>query len=294
MSTVAVPDRAEARGSLRRRPWVAALGKLAYREGFGVLLLVTLFLFIVGPMLSVILWAFAVRWQYPSLVPNAFGFRFWTETFRRADILSAIPQSITITVVATALSALVSLPASYALARLRFPGRQFLLLSFLATNAFPRFGLYITIAVVFFRLNLIGTVPGVILIQVVNTLLLMIWIPTAAFRSVDRSLEEAALNVGASRLRVFVRITLPLVFPAIAAAVLLSVVNVFYEAQASLIIGLPNVRTVPVLMYSLTNNQLVIQYGAVLMFVTWIPSLLLLLVSQRFLRGRHFAAGFGV
>ena len=294
MATAAVPDRIEGQGAMRQRRWFAALGRLAYREGFGALLLVALFLFIVGPMLSVVLWAFAVRWQYPSLIPNVFGFHFWKETFRRADILTAIPQSITITVIATALSALVSLPASYALARLRFPGRQFLLLSFLATNAFPRFGLYIAIAVVFFRLNLIGTVPGVILIQVVNTLLLMIWIPTAAFRSVDRSLEEAALNVGASRLRVFVQITLPLVFPAIAAAVLLSVVNVFYESQASLIIGLPNVRTVPVLMYSLTNNQLVVQYGAVLMFVTWIPSLILLAFSQRFLRGRYFAAGFGV
>jgi len=197
----------------------------------------------------------------------------WSETFRRADIATAIPQSIGITVIATVLSALVALPAAYAFARIRFPGRQIFLLSFLATNAFPRFGLYITIAVIFFRLNLIGTVSGVIVIQVVNTLLLMIWIPTAAFRGVDRSLEEAAMDVGASRLRVFIQITLPLVFPAIAAAVLLSAVNIFYEAQASLIIGLPNVRTVPVLMYSLTNNQLVVQYGAILMLVTWIPSL---------------------
>jgi putative spermidine/putrescine transport system permease protein len=264
------------------------------REGFGALIVSFLILFIIGPMVSVVLWAFAIKWQYPSLIPTVFGFKWWAETFKRADILKAIPQSITITLAATAVSALVALPAAYAFARIRFPGRQIFLLSFLATNAFPRFGLYLTIAVIFFRFNLIGTVPGVILIQVVNTLLLMVWIPTAAFRSVDRSLEEAALDVGASRLRVFLQITLPLVFPAIAAAVLLSAVSIFYEAQASLIIGLPYVTTVPVLMYSLTNNQLVVQYGAILMFVTWIPSLLLLAFAQKFLRGRYFAAGFGV
>jgi putative spermidine/putrescine transport system permease protein len=280
---------------VRVRPtWYRNTLRLLYRDGFGILLTVALLLFIIGPMVSVVLWAFAVRWQYPSLIPTVFGFRFWTETFRRADILTAIPQSIAITVIATSLSAFVSLPAAYAFARIRFPGRQVFLLSFLATNAFPRFGLYITIAVIFFRLNLIGTVPGVVLIQVVNTLLLMIWIPTAAFRGVDRSLEEAALDVGASRLRVFVQITLPLVSPAITAVVLLSMVSVFYEAQASLIIGLPNVRTVPVLMYTLTNNELVVQYGAILMFVTWVPSLILLAFAQRFLRGRYFAAGFGV
>jgi putative spermidine/putrescine transport system permease protein len=273
---------------------IKGLARWLRQDGIGVLIATALFLFIIGPMVSVILWSFATRWQYPSLFPTEYGFRWWGETFRRADILKAIPQSISITVLATALSALVSLPTAYAFARIRFPGRQLFLLSFLATNAFPRFGLYITIAVIFFRLNLIGTVPGVIAIQVVNTLLLMIWIPTAAFRSVDRSLEEAALDVGASRVRVFVQITLPLVFPAVVAAVLLSAVNIFYEAQASLIIGLPNVRTVPVLMYSLTNNQLVVQYGAILMFVTWVPSLLLLIFAQRFLRGRYFAAGFGV
>src|SRR5215470_3662112 len=274
--------------------WYRHLFRPFYREGMGILLLIALILFIIGPMISVVLWAFAEKWQYPSLIPTVFGFRFWTETLKRADVVKAIPQSIGITTIATLLSAVVSLPASYAFARIRFPGRQIFLLSFLATNAFPRFGLYITIAVIFFRLNLKGTVSGVIVIQVVNTLLLMIWIPTAAFRGVDRSLEEAAMDVGASRLRVFVQITLPLVFPAIAAAVLLSAVNVFYEAQASLIIGLPYVTTVPVLMYSLTNNQLVVQYGAILMLVTWVPSLLLLIVAQRFLRGRYFAAGFGV
>jgi len=137
-------------------------------------------------------------------------------------------------------------------------------------------------------------VQGVILIQLINTLLLMIWIPTAAFQGVDRALEEAGLDVGASRFRVFTRITLPMVMPALSAALLLTFVNTFYEAQGALLIGLPRVVTMPVLMYSLINSQLVTQYGAIVSLVLWAPSLILLIVAQRLLRGGYLTAGFGV
>lgn len=270
------------------------LWKLIGREGVSLLLLVVLFVVIIGPMLTVVLWAFAERWFYPALVPTQWGLQFWEETITRADVTSAFPLSIGLAVVVTFLSAVICLPASYAFARLNFPGRQGLLLSFLATNAFPRFGLFVSIAVVFYRLNLVGTIPGVILIQIVNTLLLMIWIPTSAFQGVDHTLEEAAQDVGASKARVFFQVTLPLVLPALSAAILLTFVSTFYEAQGALIIGLPNVRTMAVLMYSIINSQVVVQYGAIISFILWMPSLVLLIFAQRFVRGNAISAGFGV
>jgi putative spermidine/putrescine transport system permease protein len=264
------------------------------REGIGILLLVALFIVIIGPMITVVLWAFAQRWFFPSLIPSQWGLAFWQDTLARADIQSALPLSIGLATAVTLASAIICLPAAYAFARMNFPGRMPLLLSFLATNAFPRFGLYVSIAIVFFRLNLIGTIPGVALIQIVNTLLLMIWIPTSAFQGVDHSLEEAAMDVGASKIRVFIQITLPLVLPALSAAILLTFVSTFYEAQGALIIGIPNVTTMPVLMYSIINSQIVVQYGAIISLILWLPSLVLLIFAQRFVRGGAISAGFGV
>ena len=273
---------------------MSRLSRFARGNAFGVLALVFLAVFILGPIVTVILWAFTERWRYPSLLPTQWGLSYWSETLSRADISTALPISIALSVVVTLLSAVICLPAAFAFARLKFPGRQALLLSFLITNAFPRFGLYVSIAIVFFRLNLVGTFAGVVLIQVINTLLTMIWIPTSAFQSVDRALEEAALDVGASRLRVFLQITLPMVLPALAAALLLTFVSTFYESQGALLIGVPNIRTLPVIMYTLTNNSVVVQYGAVISLVLWLPSLILLSFAQRFLRGNTVAAGFGV
>ncbi len=268
--------------------------KAIRREGLGVILVIVLFIAIIGPMISVILWAFAQQWRYPSLIPTKWGFLYWVQTLARADIKSALPLSIGLATTVTVLSAIVCLPAAYAFARMDFPGRKTLLLSFLSTNAFPRFGLYISIAIVFFRLGLVGTIPGIILIQIVNTLLLMIWIPTSAFQGVDHALEEAALDVGASPIRVFIQITLPLVLPALSAAILLTFVSTFYEAQGALIIGIPNITTMPVLMYSIINSQVIVQYGAIISLILWLPSLVLLIFAQRFLRGGAISAGFGV
>jgi putative spermidine/putrescine transport system permease protein len=274
--------------------YLSRMLKAIRREGFGIIMLVALFIVIIGPMLSVVLWAFTEQWRFPSLLPTQWGLGYWSETLSRADIKTALPLSIGLATAVTAISAAICLPAAYAFARMNFPGRLPLLLSFLATNAFPRFGLYVSIAIVFFRLNLIGTIQGVALIQIVNTLLLMIWIPTSAFQGVDHALEEAALDVGASRVRVFLQITLPLVLPALSAAILLTFVSTFYEAQGALIIGIPNITTMPVLMYSIINSQVIVQYGAIISLILWLPSLLLLIFAQRFVRGGAISAGFGV
>lgn len=263
------------------------------QQWFGISMFLIMVLFILGPMLNVLVWAFTdARIRPPYLIPDEWSTKWWVEAFTRLDVIKGFTTSLTITSIVTALSALICLPAAYAFARIDFRGRTPFLLSFLLVNAFPRFGLYITIAIVFFRLGLVGTVAGVVLIQLVNTLLFMVWIPTAAFQGVDRSLEEAALDVGASRLRVFIQITLPMVLPALSAALLLTFVGTFYETQGALLIGIPNVRTLPVVMITLINHH-IRQLGAVLSVALWLPSMVLLIFGQRVLRGGSLAAGFG-
>jgi len=259
----------------------------------GIVFAVVLSLVIVLPLLVVATWAFTNVWRYPALIPQEFGLRFWNQTLARADVWNSITMSLSLTTVVTLLSAIICLPAAYAFARLDFPGRNVLFFSFLFGQAFPKFGLLVAIAGIFLQLNLIGTFWGVVLIQLVGTLLFMIWIPVAAFQSVDRRMEEAARDVGASPLRVFWSITLPQAGPTIAAAVLLSFVGTFYETEGAWLIGAPQVRTLPVLMISFINNQPVIQYGAVLSVILWVPSFVALLFARRVISSGSFARGFG-
>ena len=262
-------------------------------DGAGIVLALILSVVIVFPLLVVATWAFTEVWRYPNIIPQEFGLRFWEQTLNRADVWDALTLSLRLSTVVTLASAAICLPAAYAFARMEFPGRNLLFFSFLAGHAFPKFGLLIAIAAIFLQLNLIGTFAGVVIIQLVSTLMFMIWIPVAAFRAVDRRMEEAARDVGAGPLRVFWSITLPQAGPTIAAAVLLTFVGTFYEVEGAWLIGAPGIRTMPVLMISFINNQMVIQYGAVLSVILWVPSFVALIFARRVINGGNFARGFG-
>jgi len=257
----------------------------------GSLLLLGLVVFIAMPLVGVLLWAFAEQWRSPALLPTQWGLKFWHALLARADVHSSLPLSLILASIVTGLAALLCLPAAYAFARTDFPGRRLMLLSFITVHAFPRFPLYVSIAVIFLVLGLIGTAPAVVAVQLVFSMLYLIWIPTAAFRGVDRRLEEAARDVGASHLTVLLRITLPQVAPAIGAALLLTFTNAFYEVEGALLVGIPDIRTLPIVMLSLITGQVIVQYGAVLSVILWVPSLALLIFARRMFDSRTFAAG---
>lgn len=260
--------------------------------GIGFALALTLV--IVLPLLVVFTWSFTEVWRYPSVIPQKFGLRFWESTLSRPDVWGALWLSVQLSVTVTALSALICLPAAYAFARMDFPGRSILLMSFLASHAFPKFGLLVAIAGIFLGLGLISTFWGVVLIQLVGTLMLMIWVPVAAFQSVDPRTEEAARDAGAGPLRVFWSITLPQAAPTIFAAIILTFVGTFYETEGAWLIGAPMIKTMPTLMITFINNQIVVQYGAVLSVLLWVPSFVALIFARRVLGSDSFAKGFGV
>lgn len=259
----------------------------------GLLFAIALSVIILTPLFVVAGWAFAEVWRYPSILPQKWGTRFWAATLSRNDVWQALFTSLSLSTTVTAISAAICLPAAYAFARLKFPGRDIFFMSFLTVHAFPKFGLYITIATIFLGLGLVGSFWGVVLIQLVNTLMFMIWIPVAAFQGVDRRLEEAARDVGAGPFRVFVAVTLPQVMPAIVAALLLTFVGTFYETEGAWLIGAPNVRSMPILMISFINNQMIVQYGAVLSVFLWVPSFAAMLFARRFLGPQALGRGLG-
>ena len=192
----------------------------------------------------------------------------------------------------TVISMIFCIPAAYSLARFQYPGRKVFMLSFLLTNAFPKLGIYTSIAVLFYKYGLMGTYAGVIIIHMINSMMFMVWLPSSAFRNVHRQQEEAARDAGASPVRTFFKVTLPMAMPGIAVATLYTFLGSMEEAQGTMLVGLARIQTMPVAMYGIVLDSSAIQIGAVFAILLIIPSALLIFVMRKYIGPEAIAGGF--
>lgn len=213
------------------------------------LLLVVFVLFFLGPLTNLFVDAFRENHLAKEFIPREVSMRWFNFIFQRDEILSAFASSYVIAITTTVVSLIICLPAAYALARFDFPFKKFFLFSFLLSNAFPKIGLYVSMGVIFYRMNLMGTFLGVLIVHVMNSLMLMTWISSTAFKSVHKQQEEAARDVGAGPMRTFFSVTFPLAFPGIAAASLFTFLGSLEEGQGTLLVGFPRYKTIPTVMY---------------------------------------------
>lgn len=265
-----------------------ALGRRRLAE----LILLSIFcLFFLGPLLNLLVLAFTGKWQYPAALPQSWSLQWWQFVMTKPEVLPSISLSFLIAIVVTVCSIVICVPAAYAFARISFPFKKFFFFSFLLTNAFPKMGLYVSIAVLFYKLGLMNTFLGVVLIHIVNTLMFMTWIPSAAFKSIHRAQEEAARDAGAGPFRVFWHITLPMALPAILVASVFAFLSSLNEAQGTFLVGIPDFKTMPVIMYAIVSDY-PSTAGAVFSVVLSLPTIILLLAVKRFVNGDVLSRGF--
>jgi ABC-type spermidine/putrescine transport system permease subunit II len=239
---------------------------------------------IFGPLLNLFLWAFAEQWYFPHKLPQQFGFTFWERVFQpRGNALASLATSIWIAVLTVVTSLVVAIPAGYALARLKLRWRALILLAFLLPQAVPNIPVYVNIARIFYELGLNGTVLGVVLVHAAHGLVLAVWIASAAFASIDVSLEEASRNLGASPWTCFRTVTLPLALPGLIASAIFVFLESLDEFTGTYFVGVPDVTTLPLLMFnaSMGGNYQIASITALLLLI---PSIGFMLVVERFLK----------
>lgn len=266
-----------------------AVGRKKFLE---FILLAVFILFFYGPLLNMLMLAFANDYSVPNVLPHEWGFKWWGYVFSQKSLVSSIVQSFIIAIVTTAVSMIFCIPAAYSIARFKYRGRKVFMLSFLLTNAFPKLGIYTSIAVLFYKYGLMGTYVGVIIIHMINSMMFMVWLPSSAFRSVHRQQEEAARDVGAGPIRTFFKVTLPMAMPGISVATLYTFLGSMEEAQGTMLVGLAKIQTMPVAMYGIVLDSSAVQIGAVFAILLIIPSAVMIFLMRKYIGPEAIAGGF--
>jgi putative spermidine/putrescine transport system permease protein len=244
----------------------------------------TIAFLIFGPILNLALWAVAVQWYFPYKLPLTYGLKYWYEVFKpRSDAIESLTTSILIALFTVAACLILAIPAGYALARGRLPWRGAILLAFLLPQAIPSLAVYFNVARIFYTFHLNGTITGVVLVHTVHGLVFAVWIAAAAFAAVDQELELAARNMGASALRGFLTVTLPLAAPGIMASAIFVFLESLDEFTGTYFVGVPDVTTLPLLMFtaSVAGNY---QIAAITALILLVPSVGFMLFIERFLK----------
>jgi ABC-type spermidine/putrescine transport system permease subunit II len=226
----------------------------------------------------------AEQWYYPYKLPVTYGFKYWAEVFKpTGNAMLSLWTSLLIAVLTVLACLAVSIPAGYALARRSLPWRALIMLAFLLPQAFPSVPIYINIARIFYGYGLNGTITGVVLVHTTHGLVFSVWIATAAFAAVDRELEEAARSIGASPLRSFFTVTLPLAAPGIMASAIFVFLESLDEFTGTFFVGVPDITTLPLLLFtaSMEGNY---QIASITALILLVPSVGFMLFIERFLK----------
>ena len=260
---------------------------------FETLIFSLFILFFYGPLMNTLMLAFAEQYQVPHVIPTKFGFQWWQYILSQDNLLQSIFSSFLIALFTTILSMIICLPAAYALARFEFKGKRFFLFSFLLSNAFPKIGLYTALGILFYKFQLMGTLAGVIIVHILNTMIFMIWIPSSSFQSIPIQQEEAARDMGAGPIRTFMQITMPAAVPGIAVSGMYTFLGSLEEAQGTLLVGFPEIKTMATSMYGIILDYLPMA-GAVFSLLLVIPTLLLLWGCQKIFGKEIFSGGISM
>jgi len=185
------------------------------------------------------------------------------------------------------LSALVSVfiaaLGAYALTRLAIPGGRSILLIVLGISMFPPVSLISYLFKLMSALGWMNTYPALILPYVAWTLPLSLWILVSYFAQVPRDLDRAGLVDGCSRLKILLRIILPVAAPGVFATFLLAFIYAFNEFLIALMLTTDQAaRTIPVGIALFEGLHGQVAWGEIMAAatVTTIPVVVLVLIFQ--------------
>jgi spermidine/putrescine transport system permease protein len=204
--------------------------------------------FLYAPIVILLIFSFNNS-DLPSFPLSGFTLHWYHEFLTNPDLKGALETSAIIAALSSAAAVAFGILSSIALVRRQFKGKAPVSALLLSPLVIPYVVFGISLLLLFHTLGIPRSILTVVIGHVVISLPYTILVLMPRLQQIDVSLEEAALDLGASRLRTFRSVTLPLILPAVVSAFLIAYTTSFDEyAVASFVVG--SRQTFPIYLYS--------------------------------------------
>ena len=224
--------------SIGERLWATAIRALVF----------IFILNFIAMVATVVINSFGTRW-FNAWLPAAFTTRWYESAWNEFQLHDVLIVTFEVVGAVVLLSALLGVPAAYALARRNFPGKQLVILLFLLPILVPPITFGIPLATVLYETHLGGNMSGVVLANLVPSVPFVVLVMIPFIEQIDPRIEAAARVFGAGTGRLFMYVILPLLAPGILAALLLVLVRTIAMLELTFFTAGPGSQTLVVALY---------------------------------------------
>ena len=274
---VAAPARSRPRSKRRRRN-----NRIVNTLG------IVLFLIMVFPVYWMVLTSFRrgvdIQKATPDFIPAPGTLNNYRKVFERDFFGTAIKNSLIVTLTVLVLALFIAFLAAVAVSRFRFRGRKTFIVTILLVQMVPAEALIISLFRILDGWDLINSIVGLTLTYLAFVLPFTIWTLRGFVANVPKELEEAAMIDGATRVRAFMTITLPLVAPGLVATGVFAFIQAWNEFVFALVImNKPDKQTLPVWLQAFNEGAKGTDWGGVMAGSTLmaIPVIIFFVIVQR-------------
>jgi putative spermidine/putrescine transport system permease protein len=276
VNSVTIPDAGESHHVAGRRRRVSSgnLGSwLARAVSWVVLaLLVMPLVILVGASFSSV--------DYVTFPPEGFSLKWYRQFFDDPVFVDGLVLSGQIAVLASFFATILGFPAAYVLIRNDFPGRQAAWNLFLSPLLVPQIILGVALLSFFTIIGLANTFVGLLIAHTIAVMPFVIRTVGASLVTIDPRVEEAAADLGASRIEVLALITAPMVKGGLIAGALLAFIMSWVDVEVAIFLSVTGGYTLPVVMYNFMEYSITPVVVAAAAIAIYVAILLVLLVDR--------------
>ncbi|MCZ7662676.1 MAG: ABC transporter permease [Thermoleophilia bacterium] len=230
--------------------------------------------FLFAPIVVLVLFSFNdskrnATWQ-------GFTLRWYNELFHDGPVLDALFLTLKIAVLATILATIFGALGAYALTRYKFRGSGLYNGAIYVPLVIPEIVFAVALLSGFNAAGIIPSFKTIIIAHVAFMLSFVIVVVRSRMAGFDRTLEEAAMDLGANEIQTFVYVTLPFMMPGILAGSLLAFVLSFDDFVITFFNSGVGNTTLPLKVYSMVKFGVTPEINAISVFMLLVSSLLLL------------------